>query len=43
MEDSVINTESINGIYFACGAIMFVAGCLIIRILHALDDNDRDE
>ena len=36
-------SDLVTGVFIACGAIMFVAGCLIIRILHALDENDKDE
>jgi hypothetical protein len=35
------NPESATGVLFICGAIMFLAGCMFIRILHALDEDDK--
>ena len=36
------NLDSATGLLITCGFIIFLAGCVIVRVLHALDDNDRD-
>ena len=35
------NPDLVTGVFIVCGAMMFMSGWLIIRILHALDDNDK--
>ena len=35
--------ESATGVLITCGIIFFLSGCVIIRVLHALDDADMDD
>ena len=33
-------SESINGILIICAIVMFLVGLMMIRIFHALDEDD---
>jgi len=35
--------ESATGVLITCGFVIFFAGYVIMRVLHALDDNDRNK
>ena len=34
--------EPATGVLFVCGVIFFLSGFMIVRILQALDDNDKE-
>ena len=30
-----------TGVLFICGVVMFLSGCMIVRVLRALDEDDK--
>ena len=34
--------ESTTGVLIACGVIIFLSACMMIRILQALEDDNKD-
>lgn len=35
--------ESTTGVLIACGVIIFLSACMMIRVLQALDEDDKGE